>query len=144
MTLYHFTGRHHLDGIIREGITRGGIVKPCWFRSNAPVEVVRANPEAFVLYGWQWLTSDPSFGQGWATKRMICCDRAEIRLTVEVKPGHGRDAMPWNEKAREMGFTDEELRDFNAAGKSDGSPWIVYRGRIPPKWIRSVDLRPTE
>lgn len=131
MTLYHYTGLDHVDGILRDGLTMG--VLPLWTVDGW--QLVR---------GYQWLTDDPGWQQGWATNRTgICGDRTAVRVAVEVPESERRNLFRWHLFALAVLRMDRrELQAFNAAGGSDGKSWWVYRGSISTGWLGKWEQKP--
>jgi hypothetical protein len=132
--LYHYTARHHADEIREHGaIDRGGVPIP----NRSGDEILG------VVRGWQWLTTDPSWRQGWATKHTIGCDRTECRLVVDVPVIELHRLSRWTEVARDFGFRAAQARRFAALGTgSDPSTWYVFEGPIPYAWVVAVERRP--
>lgn len=131
--LYHYTGHDHVDGIRRDGITRGSVYVP-WATGYR------------VVHGVQWLTdSDDWSGQGWATQIVLRNhDRTSVRYSVVIPKSARPNLHRWNDYARVvLRVPEHHLRAFNQAGGSDGSRWYVYVGRIPCGWLRAIDERPT-
>jgi hypothetical protein len=124
VNLYHFTGARFLPGIQADGLTRG--VVPMAFE-----------PPTF-LGGLQWLTIDSGFAQSWCEQQIaIKYRRDDVRLTVRI-PKTARDrVLMWLEW---KGLT--PLGDLLSA-YGDPHNWRLFRGRIPPSWIRAVDWNPS-
>lgn len=58
MTFYHFCADRHIKGILRNGLTEGGLTEIA--------------PRGFVLHtGWIWLTTDPD-AKNRAGQRAMC------------------------------------------------------------------------
>lgn len=125
--LYHFTGRHHVAGIRQAGITAGGI----------PLR-----DTGRILWGFQWLTDDPAWSQGWATMRTLDCDRTEARFTVAIPKGDRGNLIRWTDLGPRLGFTPEQMAWFSEFGGYGADHWWLYRGRIRPSWLRDLTYRP--
>lgn len=126
MTLYHFTAERFLNGIKREGLTRGHMLA-----SLKPVRLI-ANK--------QWLTSNAEFSQSWLNPRSILpYKRNEIRLKIIIPDQAKDNCRPWSQ----MKFLVPDVaQDLSAFG--DPENWYIYDGHIPPTWIESVELNPQE
>ncbi len=127
MRLYHFTAQRFVGGIRRDGLTKGLLL------------------ESFTLLsmkqGFQWLTSNPSWDQGWAegTGRLPY-RRDEVRFTVDVPEGREVDLVGQNGwKAMMTPATAEQLTSFG-----DPENWYVFRGYVPAEWIVEVEARPRQ
>jgi hypothetical protein len=132
--LYHYTARHHADEIMQHGaIDRGGVSIPD--RSgNGLLGVVR---------GYQWLTTDATWAQGWNTRTLVRCDRTECRLVVLIPERQLHRLSRWTEVARDFGYRAEVARRFAALGTgSDPTTWYVFEGPIPYEWVALVEDRP--
>lgn len=131
MRLYHYTGLDHVEGIRRDGLTLG--MPPLWTADGWR-----------VLRGYQWLTDDASWKQGWATDHSgVCGDRMAVRVAVEVPEGEKRSLFRWNVYALAvLGMDRRVLKAFNATGGSDGKSWWVYRGSVPTGWLREWEHKP--
>lgn len=132
--LYHYTARHHADEIMAHGaIDRGGI----------PIPTRSGDAMSGIARGFQWLTSDPSWRQGWATRETIGCDRTECRLIVLVPEKQAHRLMPWVEVAHDFGYRGDLARRFAAIGTgSNPTTWYVFDGPIPYDWVALVETRP--
>ena len=121
--LYHFTGRDHVNGIKRTGISQGVV-----FNGRR------------LFKGFIWLTSDSRFeAQNWATNYSgLCGDRTAIRLTVRVPKSR---LYHWNREAHFFGFSEHELYQFNTAGYSDGEAWYLIKAPIPKESIIEIKYR---
>ncbi len=120
MIFYHFTAKRFLDSILKEGLTRGVMVK-----SLSP---------ATFLFNKQWITTNPRFSQEWAEGTGTRpYKRNEIRLTIDIPDDKMTNAKPWSQ----MKFlTPEVADDLSAFG--DPENWWIYQGEIRPKWILEV------
>lgn len=120
MSLYHFTARRFVPAIMRDGLTLGSI----------PLSI--APPR--LLYGYQWLTLNPdASAQEWAegTGRLPY-SRTEARLKIKIPKPHRFLLMPWSD-VRHLTPLADGLSAFG-----DPWNWLVFKGRIPPAWIRDV------
>ncbi len=132
--LYHYTAQHHADEIAATGaIDRGGI----------PIPTRTGDGLLGVAPGYQWLTTDARWAQGWATRQKIRCDRTECRLVVLIPERQTHRLLPWSEVARDFGYRPEIARRFAALGTgSDPATWFVFEGPIPYEWVALVEDRP--
>lgn len=122
MELYHFTSPVHLDGCLKEGITKGMIP-------------LLENGQVTVISGWQWLTSNPKFNQSWAEFSSLPYDRTAYRLTVNIPKSAMGNLSKWLDICKTMPF----LPDLNTYG--DPENWWVLKRRIKPGWIRGVEKK---
>jgi hypothetical protein len=133
--LYHYTARHHADDILKHGgITRGAVPIPA-----ADGETI----DSFAP-GWQWLTSDDSWQQSWATNIMIGCDRTECRFVVEIPLLQLEWLRPWTLAAADFGYTHETAERIAqlGGGSGDTSSWYIFGGPIPRSWLVELEKRP--
>lgn len=134
--LYHFTARHHADGILRDGSMHGGVI---------PVPDPSGEYLAGTVPGWQWLTADPSWRQSWATRIKARCDRTEVRLTIEIPLLELHRLKQWDRIAADFGYPPDLARKFaEIGGGTDSSVWYVFRGAIPAAWIVDMAERPAD
>lgn len=134
LRLYHYTARHHAAEIMRHGaLDRGGI----------PIPTKRGDGISGIVRGYQWLTSDPSWRQGWATMLVVRCDRTECRLVVTIPEKQSHRLSHWPEVAGDFGYRGETARRFAAlGGGSDPETWYLFEGPIPYEWVALVERRP--
>lgn len=120
MELYHFTAERFVSPILKQGITRGVMVKTF-------------KPLTF-LFNKQWLTKNPYFKQDWAIgSGILPYKRNEVRLTVKIPFENYDLCKPWTQ----MQFlTPDVAKQLSAYG--DPENWWIYQGEIPPKWIVKV------
>lgn len=119
MRLYHFTSKHHLPGIVAQGLVRGDVPTSPMGGFNAV-----------------WLTSDPDAGeQGWS--RGTFFDKTEVRLTVLV-PDLAK-LKHWPTLAKEMDVDPAWYHALDEAGGGGSDNWYVYRGVIPPENIEAIE-----
>lgn len=121
-TLYHFCAARHVKRIKYEGLRVGGVYVP--------------GPKGFHLYsGYSWLTTDGDpKRQSWATRQMVKYSRTAYRLTVEIPDEYAdrimdRDALERHLPGSKVLFI----------GWKGSECWRVYRGFIPPDWIKTID-----
>ena len=127
MKLYHFTAKHLLDSILKEGLTKGAIPL------ITPQRLRLANPV-------QWLTTNKDFEQVWNTKLIIKYDRNDVRLTVKIPNTElGRNLIKWTDFASlpEMQATAQSLNDK----EGDFNNWYIYAGIVKKHWIRDIEYR---
>jgi hypothetical protein len=132
--LYHYTAKHHAEGIIRDRSIHGGVI---------PVPDAGGEYLAGTVPGWQWLTSDPAWRQSWATQLKHNCDRTEVRFTVAIPLLELHRLQRWDKVAADYGYDAELARKFREiGGGTDSSQWFIFRGAIPADWIVGFDERP--
>ena len=127
MKLYHFTAKHLLDSILKEGLTKGAIplITPQGLRLATPV---------------QWLTTNKGFDQIWNTKLIIKYDRNDVRLTVKIPNTElGRNLIKWTDfiAIPEMQATAQNLNDK----EGDFNNWYIYAGVVKKHWIRNIEYK---
>lgn len=131
--LYHYTALDHAEEIVRSGvISRGGIPLP-----DASGE--HLDP---VERGWQWLTTSDDWAQGWAARKLVGCDHAEVRFVVEIPLRHLHRLRRWDAIAADFGYHPALAVAFAALAGDDPTEWYVCRGLIPKAWLISVEKRP--
>lgn len=124
MKLYHFTARHHSTGQDGPGIGRVGILP---------------NAHPGILIGpVVWLTTNPSFDQGWATRETIDCDRTEVRIEVCVPRADAKNLLLWSEVAPFV-IGPNARQALELVGGSEA--WRIWPGRIPSGWLRTITER---
>lgn len=131
MKLLHYTAQRYADGIRESGITLGSLVLP------AATGLVQIRP-------LQWLTDDENWqGQGWAVNHLgDWGDRTVLRFRVVIPKAHRKNLYWWPYFATDvLKMRAEDERVFAKAGGGNGTHWWVYKGRIPPGWLRGVEYR---
>jgi hypothetical protein len=110
MTLYHFTAKRFLDSILRNGITKGVMVKSL-------------NPPKFIL-NKQWLTKNKSFDQSWSHGTgLLPYKRNEVRLTIEIPIEKIENCKPWTQ----MQFLVPDVaKELSAFGDPENPEWISF------------------
>lgn len=121
MTVYHFTARHLLPSILKEGITLGCI----------PLNMKE------VRDGFQWVTINPEFRQSWNGQVNVKYDRCAVRLTVEIPSIWRHKVLNWLQVCKKMTEIHDVLNSFG-----DPENWRLYRGKIRPEWIKAVEIKP--
>lgn len=123
---FHFTAKRFVEYILKDGITRGVMVK-------------NLNPPQFIYFK-QWLTRNPDFQQSWAVGTgRLPYKRNEIRLTVEIPLEKLENCKPWTQ----MKFLVPNVaKDLSAFGDPDN--WWIYQGTIDPKFIIKIDENPNQ
>lgn len=118
MRLYHFCSDKAVKKILRNGISKGGIIEPfdTYYQFH---------------FGYVWLTTDPDpKNQSWATNYLLDENRTEWRLTVEI---------PKQEENRVMDRIAVVDRFPRASllynGWNGSENWRVYHGLIDKRWI---------
>ncbi|HYW27704.1 MAG TPA: hypothetical protein VE953_26265, partial [Terriglobales bacterium] len=125
--LFHYTALHHAEEIRASGgITRGAV----------PIPSADGQAPAGLAPGWQWLTSDPDWAQGWATRQVVTCDRTECRFVVLVPLEEMDRLFRWDRTAVQFGYDAETAARFAALGTgSDPARWWLFKGSIPAAWL---------
>jgi hypothetical protein len=132
--VYHYTARHHADEIAATGAIDRGVI---------PIPTRTGDAISGIVRGYQWLTTDARWAQGWATRQKIRCDRTECRLVVAIPILDLHRLSPWAQVARDFGYRPEVARRFAALGTgSDPATWFVFEGAIPYAWVITVEDRP--
>jgi len=132
--LFHYTALHHAAEIRATGaISRGAV----------PIPSADGQALAGLAPGWQWLTSDPEWGQGWATRQVVTCDRTECRFVVLVPLEELHRLYRWDRTAVQFGYDAETAARFAALGTgSDPARWWLFKGSIPAAWLVALERRP--
>jgi len=127
MKLYHFTSRHHINGCMKEGLTRGGIPEVAGFKLS-------------WINGYQWLTTNSSFDdQKWEKPSGILkYRRNEYRITIKIPKAKRQNLIKWTDFIKEMKLNITE--HLNAFGGHED--WYLYHGKVKPKWFRNIDKNP--
>ncbi len=128
MKLFHFTAERFLEGIQKEGITKG----------HFPLQ---KNGRIGMMKNTQWLTKRPGWDQAFHDPELteLKYDRREVRLTIVIpKQRRVKNLLDKNKIQRifERGL----IPDFFA--DEDCENWFVFYGRIKPQWIRNVEFNP--
>lgn len=127
MIIYHFTASIFLDGIFREGITKGKT--PIIFKDH----------KALVL-GHQWLTKKRTFTQEWCQNDTLPYDRSEVRLDIKIPEAFQHNLMDYKKFEFWLGenkfpyFYEDDEGNFC----EDCVDWMVYFGNIPKQWIKKT------
>jgi len=124
--LYHFTSRHHINGCIREGLTRGAI----------PLSV---DPPKLIP-GFQWLTQNKSFEQEWCKYGTLPYSRNDYRITIKIQKNKRASLIKWLLLCKEEQFK-FAARFLNSFG--DPQNWYLFYGIVKPKWFREVLENPS-
>lgn len=122
MKLFHFTSRYHVQDVLRTGIIKGVI--PSGYSILRPV----------LVYGYQWLTLNPSPDQSWNEGSTLPYNRCEYRLTVKVPEAFEPNVLDWLAVCHSLTTVADELNSFG-----DPENWRLYKGNIPPEWIKRVE-----
>jgi hypothetical protein len=125
MKYYHFTAKHLLNRIRREGLTLGQVL--------ISVDPIKLIP------GYQHLTTNKDFNQSWQDQRYssLPYNRNDVRLTIKIPFKHCRNVLNWLDFSKN--FPTSEI--LNSHG--DPYNWRVYRGSIPKEWISKVEWNKT-
>lgn len=136
MRVFHYTALHHARDIIVSGaISKGAIPVP-----DAAGEYLVGH-----VPGWQWVTTDADWRQSWATRLHHTCDRTEVRLVVEIPLLELHRLKQWDKVAADYGYTPAIAKAFaEINGGTDSSPWFVFQGPIPTRWIVDQERRPSD
>jgi hypothetical protein len=128
MRLYHFCAPQFLEGIQREGLTKG-------------CTPVRSGDGVSLIPMQQWLTKNPSFEQSWNGRVLVKYDRAAYRLTISI-PKDARKTLFAFVPTYRQALGERMLPDFDA--DEDCKNWFVFIGKVKAGWIRHVSKIPTE
>lgn len=128
MKLYHFTAKHLLDNILKEGLTKGSIPRI----TEKGIEFVTPI---------QWLTCNKDFNQVWCREKAILnYSRNDVRLTIKVpKSEIGKNLQKWEDIATLKEFETTALQLNDKEG--DYKNWYVYAGTIKRHWIRKIEYK---
>lgn len=120
--MYHFCAEQHVKKILKEGLTKGGVVE------FGPKNTMKLHT------GWIWLTSNGlrQF-QKWEGKILIPYSRTAWRLTIHI-PYVEMHRLYDREKLLKIYPGAEEL--FRVEGSRS---WKVFRGQIPKEWILEAE-----
>lgn len=121
MEIYHFCAARDVRKILKNGLTKGGVLMP-----------VHTGFLMFDGYCWLTLDGDPN-RQSWNTHYLVHYSRAAYRLTIEIP----------NEEERWLLDRDALEQRIPGSGKlfdgwAGSEHWRVYWGRIPAKWIQNA------
>jgi hypothetical protein len=133
MKLFHFTSAHHISGVLRDGIALGviPILRDC---GDGQCQLHGARR------GCQWLTSNPSWEQAWATQEKVKYDRCAFRIRVSIPKSARSHLIPWAEAAVKLDVGVDSVTILNSTGNP--AEWWIYSGVIPTTWLRNVDRKP--
>jgi hypothetical protein len=130
MKLYHFAPTYLLEGIQKNGLTKGTF------------PVIRKYGPMRLLGPCQWMTNDMDFNnQSWATTReLIDYDRNDVRLMISI-PKSSRIRLV---RACDFikGFPEDSRHIVTDWPGSEH--WYLYLGNIPSGWIREIVLKEDE
>ena len=131
--LYHYTALHHAEEIVRSGsISHGGV----------PIPDTTGEFLERVANGWQWLTTSDAWDQPWATRKLVTCDRTEVRFVVDVPILERHRLLRWDTVAPDFGYKPAYAKAFADLGGGDSSSWFIFSGAIPKAWLKQVEKRP--
>lgn len=127
MKLYHFTAKHLIDRILKEGLTLGAIPL-----SIAPPKIEK---------GYQWLTANPSFEQAWCDPKTSTLPyrRDDIRITIKIPKTSMNSLIPWIPLWKRLKNYIPLVKHLNDFG--DPENWYVFNGNIPSGWFRGIEYR---
>jgi len=116
---YHFTAKHLLPNILKQGLTLGKF--PLVSESNI----------SFIT-PCQWLTINDKFNtQSWNTSNLIKYSRNDYRLTIEIPRVNERKIIKATEYIKLIPVEYRHIvTDWN--GSED---WYLFMGKISPEWI---------
>ncbi len=128
MKLYHFTAKRFLDGIQKEGLTKG----------HFPLQ--RSEGRIGFMKNTQWLTKRSGWDQAFHDAELteLKYDRREVRLTIVIP------------KSRRIALLDKPriVRTFERAlipdffADTDCENWFIFYGRVKAQWIRNIEMNP--
>jgi hypothetical protein len=130
MILYHFTARALLPKIRREGLTKGMIP---WGETR--------DGRVICKTGFQWLTRTQQWSdQTWALRGSMPISKNSIRITVLVPKEWEGKVAAWTAIIRRYNppFAEEMNQGM------DYRNWVLFSGRIPPRWFLAIDQNPGE
>ncbi len=125
MKLYHFCAGQFLEGIKKEGLTKGMI------------PVINGNKVSF-LNNCQWLTINPSFNQSWQEQSSLEYHRNDYRITIKI-PTDDRRLVKWDWMCQ-VPHLQESATIMNSYG--DPENWYVYLGIVKTNWFREIIPNP--
>lgn len=120
--LYHFCAAQDVESIKRQGLTLG----MCPVVTDYGIKFIKK---------CQWLTKDMNpAAQSWATSHGLNYSRTAYRLTVVIPKKHVRNLIVSTEFVKELPKEAQEVVN----GWPGSEEWYIYRGTIPPKWIKEI------
>lgn len=120
--LYHFCAGFCVDSIKELGLILG----------ICPVDL---GDKVKFIPKCQWLTSNPDpQKQSWATSHALNYSRTAYRLTVVIPRNHRKHLIAATEFVKELPKEAQQLVN----GWPGSEEWYIYRGTIPPKWIKEI------
>lgn len=124
MIFYHFTAKRFVPSILKEGLTRGVMLKS-WVGDKVE----------FIPHR-QWITTKKEFDQGWSVGTgRLPYKRNEVRMTVDIPLEFMVNCKPWTQ----MRFLVPEVaKDLENDERADPENWHIYQGNINPNWIVEV------
>lgn len=126
MRYYHFTAKHLIHQIAREGLTLGKfpLVSEAGISFTTPC---------------QWLTTSDGFDtQSWNTSQLIKYDRNDYRLTVEIPYKAQKNVVKATDYIKRIPVEYRHIAT-NWPGSDD---WYLYIGKINPEWIKEYKENP--
>lgn len=123
---YHYTAKHLLPGIKKEGLTKG--------RTPRKTEEL---DKFFFVSGIQWITKDGNpYNQRWGdSKQRLGYDRNEVLIKINIPKNKIEKVFP-------MEYICDELGEFMMPGFNDfpeeTKDWYCYAGNIPKEWIERI------
>ena len=123
MILYHFCPAHMVEGIKKKGLTLGKFP-------------LLGDQHTTFIDEHQWLTAEPDpRKQSWATSVLIPYSRTACRLTVEIPPSRMRKLHKALTFVKSLAPQHRPIVE----GWEGSESWYIYKGVIPPKWIKAVE-----
>lgn len=125
LKLFHFTSRHHIQGCLKEGLTKGVI----------PLSV---DPPILVK-DFQWLTTNKTFDQSWCRYGTLPYNRNDYRITVKIPKNKRNLLIRWMLLCKHEKF---KLSAMALNSQGDPNNWYLFKGIVKPKWFRDVIENP--
>jgi hypothetical protein len=124
LVLYHYTSSHSIAKVRAQGLTKGVL----------PWNLDKDGNPTFRK-GFQWLTTNPNFGQAWCLLGNLPFSRNAYRITVLVPANAEQHVLSWPELCRRC--KPDCAEELNRTG-GDVDNWRLFHGSIPPKWFLEV------
>jgi len=151
VTLFHFTARNYLSGIVKSGIFPTHIEIPKCGRSTRPIVSLTSDPDPSPLVGKSLVGDLPLSGFNlscWLTANSLSSSTlpiylpwtSEFRLHIEIPDTDVNLYAFLLPDVQSLGFPSQtEFDQFLIAGGGTAGGWYAYLGIIPPSYI--VDIQ---